>query len=177
MRRQKFPPVSAVWWKKLRKTYIIIALITTCQVLCKFVTCTSSTVDFRQIIPVIPYAAINPPNQACLQLVYLLQPLTQLTRLPKSAHVQTEIPFCPIQSPATLPSDLHWRFGVVVIVQEGGQTLNDGAGTGDLLASWGDDRLAHDFSVSRRAGGILGLNAWLVHWIGKSERRCCLMFF
>lgn len=52
-----------------------------------------------------------------------------------------------------------------MIVQEGGQPLNDGAGTGHLLASCGDDWFAHDFSVSRRAGGVLGMDRRLVHLI------------
>lgn len=62
-------------------------------------------------------------------------------------QIQTEILFCLIQCPTHVPSNLHWRFGIVVIVQEGRQTLNDGVGAGDLLGTTccGDGRFAHDF--------------------------------
>lgn len=47
-------------------------------------------------------------------------------------------------------SDLHWRLGVVVVVQEGRQPLNDGVWTGDLL--WTSSRwdwwFSHDLSVA-----------------------------
>ena len=68
----------------------------------------------------------------------------------------------------THPSSyLHWRFGIVVVVEEGRQALNNGIGTGHLLGTScsGDWWFAHDFSVSRGARGIFGLSPWIIHWI------------
>lgn len=47
-------------------------------------------------------------------------------------------------------SHLHWRLGVIVVVQESREALNDGVGAGDLLgtSSCGNWWFAHDFSVS-----------------------------
>lgn len=64
-------------------------------------------------------------------------------------------------------SYLHWRLGIVVIVQEGRQALNNGVGTGDLwrTSTFGDRRFAHDFDIFCWARGLLRLSSWLIHWI------------
>lgn len=72
-------------------------------------------------------------------------------------------------------SNLHWRLGIVVIVQEGRQTLNNGVGTGDLwrTSPLGDRWFAHDFDIFWWASGLLRLSSRLIHWI-YNEIQCTI---